>query len=375
MEGRYLNNNWNILKRKISALLIVSMLFSNLIHLNLYANDIKFDYQYVPEIEIENSLIDDGMFYMPYGSFEVDEKSGKSKYVFKIIRKGNAEKAEKVRLTMVDATGKYDKDYSIRVIDKLWFSENVHNKYVAKSMTEYMSEADYEEYNYSDAIIDGSILPEDIMTEKEKKDYVISDEEKDKVINDAKTIMDEVGLDGKIDRLDGKNVDSDTENENDDKTKNGKDEAENDNDEANNNRGEAENSSGEAENSSGEVYEHEDKQPTKEQSTEPSVSGFTNTDIKETTTKEETTTEEESTTEEETTTEEVTTTEEESTTEEQTTTEEETTKEESTTEEQTTKETTTKEQLTADTTVEKTTKEEFTIVASESEVIYGTEQV
>ena len=88
MEGKYLTNNWNDVRRKISALLIVSMLFSNLIRLNLYANDINYNYQYVPEIEVEDASIDDGMFYMPYGAFNVDEKSEKSKYVFKIIRKG-----------------------------------------------------------------------------------------------------------------------------------------------------------------------------------------------------------------------------------------------------------------------------------------------
>ena len=344
MDSGNLMNNWNILKRKISALLIVSMLFSNLIHLKLYANDIKFDYQYVPEIEVENTAIDDGMFYMPYGAFNVDEKSEKSKYVFKVLRKGNAEKAEKVRLTMVDASAKYDKDYSIRVIDKLWFSENVHNKYVAKSMAEYMSSTDYEEYNFSDAIIDGSIMPEDIMTEKEKENYVISDEDKEKVLKDAKNIMDEVGLDGKIDRIDG-----------------------------------------------AVEQNKEEEQTTEAQSTEQSVSGFTNTDTQETTTKEESTTEEVTTTEEESTTEE------ETTTEGVTITEEETTKDESTTEEQSTTETTIDITTTTTTKVETTKIEQATTIeasentdtsdsakanadklktiASESEIIYGTEQV
>ena len=147
---------------------------------------------------------------MPYNYFDAKENDDNNKYVFKVKRKGEDLKAEKVKLTMVDMTGKYGRDYTIKVIDRAFFDESVKNKLVSKSVEEYMQKNKYEEYNYSDAIVDGSILADDIMTENEKENYVMSEDEKEKIVNAANTILNENNMSGEVERVDA--------NKNDDKT-------------------------------------------------------------------------------------------------------------------------------------------------------------
>ena len=199
MSKDYLIKTWKVVKKRISAILIVSMLLANLNNFSMYAKETI--YQFVQEVEIDELLVDDGMFYMPHKVFEVKENEFKGKYLFKVKRKGDASKTGKVKLTMIDMSGKYDRDYSIRIIDKGNFSEKVQNKSVSKSMEEYMKSNKYEEYNYSDAIIDGSIDLDNIMTDEEKDNYVISDEEKESLANDAKNLFNKVieGTDAKED--------------------------------------------------------------------------------------------------------------------------------------------------------------------------------
>ena len=340
------------------------------------------------------------------------------------MRKGNAEKADKVKLTMLDISAKYDRDYSIKVIDKFSFSEKVQNKNVSKSVEEYMRSNEFEEYNYSDAIVDGSIKSEDIMTDEEKENYKMSDEEKEKVINDTKKIMDEYGMEGDIEEIDNptavkKDIDDNilepkfnngddkedttqsTEAEEDEdatkeKIQNNINDTNNENNQIKEDLDEQRTTSelssidnnennvnahinGENTNNEDENSKEKTTEATTEEVTEQSdiVSGFTNTESEEST-KESTIYEK---TTEETTTESQTT--EETTTEAQTT-------EETTTEAQTTEETTTKEQTTIkgtkinDAQLPSTSKliseEDITnnIVDSEatsSEIVYGDEIV
>ncbi len=58
------------------------------------------------------------------------------------MSKGNADTAEKVKLIMVDITVKYDRDYNIKVIDKLFLKENVQNRLVSKSVDEFLRTPD-----------------------------------------------------------------------------------------------------------------------------------------------------------------------------------------------------------------------------------------
>ena len=212
MSKEMISKIWNCVKGKISAVLIVSMIASGLTPaLTVYAN--PTNYQFINELEVDESLINDGMFYMPYSHFDANENDDNNKYVFKVKRKGEDLKAEKVKLTMVDMTGKYGRDYTIKVIDKAFFAENVQNTLVSKSVEEYMQKNKYEEYNYSDAIVDGSILADDIMTDEEKENFVLTDDDKERIVSDAKNILDEYGMSGDIEKIDTNKNDGETQNE------------------------------------------------------------------------------------------------------------------------------------------------------------------
>ena len=215
MIGSKKSKVWNYVRAKISALLIVCLLVPNISYANpsVKQHSDGLNYQMIPEIEVDDAFIDDGMFYMPYSSLEVVEGDENNKHVFKVKRKGGDLKAEKVRLTMVDMTGKYDRDYTVKVIDKAFFSENVKNRFNSKSASEYISQSDYDEYNYSDAIIDGSILSEDIMTDEEKANFEFSEDDKNKAISDANAIFSENNIGVEIERIDAKDENEESESE------------------------------------------------------------------------------------------------------------------------------------------------------------------
>ena len=323
---------WQTFRRKISAVLICSMILPSIMHANVkqvYAKELM--YNFVEEVEVDETYIDDGMFYIPYSSIEVSEKDYQTKYYFKIKRKGNAENAEKVKLTMTDFSGKYDKDYRIKVVDKAFFSENVKNANVSKSVEEFMNTSDYDEYNFSDAIIDGSVTSDMILSEDEK--------------NNAETTVVSKNSETEKDESEIKETEN-NETENNEPEIDETDVTENENDET----------------KKIDDIEKSESKNIEETTIDETVGGFTNTDT-ETTTEEKATEEsttEETTTEEETTKESFTenTTTEEETTKEQTT--EETTSEEEKTKESTKEESTTKEIITEETTKEKLTTEETT---------------
>lgn len=181
-------------------MLIICLVATNISYVGIaYANDTN--YQFVDEIEVEDAYIDDGMFYLPHKSLEVNEggDNNKKKYVFKVVRKGNAEKEEKVKISMLDISGKYNKDYSIKVIDKAFFSENVENIFKSKSIDEFMRQGEYEEYNLSDAIVNGVVTNDDLMTDEEKENHTFSDEEKNDIVNAVGEVLKEYDLADKVD--------------------------------------------------------------------------------------------------------------------------------------------------------------------------------
>ena len=222
MKSSSLRSIWESIKRRISVLVIISMIITSLspatsVFATSYFTDEK--YQFVDEVEVEETLVNEGMFYIPHSHLEANENAENNKYVFKVLRKGASENAEQVKLTMMDITGKYDKDYKIKVIDKAFFSETVQNIHKSQSILEYAQKNEVEEYNYSDAIIDGTIDSEDIMSEDEKENFKMSDEDKEKALTITKEMLDEFGIDAQVDgvgssvKLNATNKNSDNENE------------------------------------------------------------------------------------------------------------------------------------------------------------------
>ncbi|MBR1453727.1 MAG: hypothetical protein IJ593_03685, partial [Lachnospiraceae bacterium] len=200
MKKEFFSKFWKFARKKISEVLVVSFVVTGISPATtIYAKETH--YQFVDEMEVDDTLIDDGMFYMPYSSLDVNENDENNKYVFKVKRKGEELKEDKVRLTMIDMSSKYDRDYSIRVIDKALFSENVKNKTNSKSVNEHISKSNYDEYNYSDAIVDGTIKSEDIMTDEEIENFKMSDGEKVKAISDANAIINEYGYNGNVEEV------------------------------------------------------------------------------------------------------------------------------------------------------------------------------
>ena len=210
-----------IIRKKLSAILIVSLLITSISPATVAkATNMDLDLNFVDELEIDDSLIDDGMFYIPHSSIEVNEgeEGSAKKYIFKVMRKGVAEKSEKVKLTMVDISGKYDKDYKIEIIDKAIFSENVQNTFVSKSIEEYVINSDYEEYNFSDAIVDGSITPDDILPagETESEDENINQDEEEKQTEEIESneTIEEKNVSVETEKINNNNFDEDnTEDE------------------------------------------------------------------------------------------------------------------------------------------------------------------
>ena len=88
---------WRDIKRKISAILIFSMLMTNVVYL-IPTNANGINASLIPECEVQEEYIDEGMFYMPYSSFEIDENDEVGKRIFKVKRKGNLDTNEKVKL-------------------------------------------------------------------------------------------------------------------------------------------------------------------------------------------------------------------------------------------------------------------------------------
>ena len=196
---------WYEIRRKISLVLIVNLIATNVVYLMPTNANALEKTMYIPECVVEDDYIDAGMFYMPYASFEIDENDENNKRIFKVKRKGNIDKTEKVKLTMVDMTGKYNRDYKIRVIGSTFLSEKVKNVNKSMSVDEFIGKSDYSEYNYSDAIVDGSINEENQMSDEEKANYEISDDEKEKLLNDANEILDELSFDGQVEELNSGN--------------------------------------------------------------------------------------------------------------------------------------------------------------------------
>ena len=203
MKSSSLKSFWKSIKRRISVLVIISMIVTSLSPATSVFAESHFTnekYQFVDEIEVEETLVDEGMFYIPHNLFEVTEGDENNKLVFKVKRKGEGKEAAKVKLTMIDVSAKYGRDYSIRVIDKAFFSENVQNK-SASNIEEFVKKQNKGEYNYSDAIIDGVDVSED-LTEEETTQYNLTEEDKIQIASEIEAISESIGLPGSFEWID-----------------------------------------------------------------------------------------------------------------------------------------------------------------------------
>ena len=225
MKNRFFNLLRENLRRKVSILTIISMIVVSLSPAtSVYAGAKETEYNFASEVEIDDALVDDEMFYIPYKTIEAKEGDENNKFVFKIKRKSEAKDPAKVKLTMLDITGKYDRDYTIRVIDKAFFSENVKNRFTSKSIDELAKNKEYKEYNITDAIIDGSVDADEL--EEGKDTAEISDEDMKEITDGVNEVIKKVRNESRDqnnedDKVENKNneVENEVANENEADTK------------------------------------------------------------------------------------------------------------------------------------------------------------
>ena len=132
----------------------------------------------LPTVTIDEQYIEDGAFYFASASAEIEENAGHG-YLLKVCRFGDATTAQSVRLVMTDVTASYGKDYTVKLYGESGAS--VENAKESQSMLEYLETNETEEYNYADAIIDGTIGASDQLTEEEQSALELNDSEKQAV--------------------------------------------------------------------------------------------------------------------------------------------------------------------------------------------------
>ncbi|MGN1116625.1 MAG: hypothetical protein ACI4TH_08655, partial [Candidatus Ornithomonoglobus sp.] len=154
--------------------------------------------EYLPETELDEAYLDDGMFYLASASAELAENAGTG-YLLKAARYGDCSAAASVRLTMTDVTASYGKDYTAELYDAGLFDGGVKNRYASRSMLEVLTDDPdaVEEYNYSDAVIDGTADAETDETAE------LTDEEKEEVKEAAQQALGElIGGEVEVSELD-----------------------------------------------------------------------------------------------------------------------------------------------------------------------------
>ena len=149
-------------KRLLSAFLALSMVSAMLptFAVNAYARTVYPAESAVISEEIKNS----GEFYVATPNINMVEGSG-TKYAATIKRGGDNLEAASVRLTLLDITAQYGKDYTIEVPDKGFFERDVENKRGAKSIYALARENDgkLDEVNGLDEIAAMNMTDEEIQ--------------------------------------------------------------------------------------------------------------------------------------------------------------------------------------------------------------------
>lgn len=162
------------LKRKLAMILAVLMTVTS-VPMTAFA---AAEPVLIPEQKIDDSCITDGMFYFGSAGAEIGEADPGIYRLF-VRRSGTDLPEASVRVTMLDMTASYGKDYTVSAEGVNILTGGVRNSHSAASIKEYMQENEdtVTEYNYSDAIIDGSITSENQMSEEEINELELSDEQ------------------------------------------------------------------------------------------------------------------------------------------------------------------------------------------------------
>lgn len=198
-------------KRIISAMLTAAMTAS-CIPVNVFA---EAEPEYIPETEIDSAYIDDGMFYLASAGAEIEENAGHG-YLLKIARSGSGDEEQSVRLTMTDMTASCGKDYKVKLYNKALFEGRIENTGISQSMLDFIENNDSELYNYSDAVIDGTVTAENQLTEEEEKNSEITDEEKQKIQDSTNEFMNSIITESNEDN--NSSADNNTTEENQEET-------------------------------------------------------------------------------------------------------------------------------------------------------------
>jgi len=151
--------------RLIASFLSLVMLFTSVPFTSIAAEE--KENSFLPELEIDSEVIADGEFYLGSGAADLQEGEN-SIYLLKVGRTGDCSAEETVRLSMMDMTAKYGENYTVRLADASLFENKVQNAEDSQSILEVMQSEDVEEYNYSDAVVEGLITAENQLTEEEQ---------------------------------------------------------------------------------------------------------------------------------------------------------------------------------------------------------------
>lgn len=195
-------------KRFLSVLLAAAMT-ATCVPVTVFADTTP---EYLPEGEIDSAYVDDGMFYLASSGAEIEENADHG-YLLKVARTGEGSQEQSVRLTMTDITASYGKDYKIKLYDKSLLEGKIENKNESKSMLEVVENNSAEAYNYSDAIIDGTITAENQLTDEEMASE-LSEEKKQEIQEGTNEFLNSIMSDDEEQASDDLSAEEDTsENE------------------------------------------------------------------------------------------------------------------------------------------------------------------
>ena len=168
-------------RKRVTACLLSVLMALNAVPMTAFAQEAPRE---IPEDRIEEESLLDGMFYFASSGVEISENDPDS-YRLYVRRAGDGSGEASVRVTMLDVNARYGKDYTVTAEGDSLLHSSVENKKESSSIEEYMIEnADTaEEYNYSDAIVDGTITAEDQMTDEEVENFEFTEEEKEDLQN------------------------------------------------------------------------------------------------------------------------------------------------------------------------------------------------
>ena len=154
------------MKKRLLALLLTLTMAVSALPVQAFAAE---EPETLPLGEVDENLLTDGMFYLGSAGAEIPENAGHG-YLLKVVRYGSADTEAKVRLTMLGQTASYGTDYTVSLYGGGLFEGGVENRNDAKSMLDVIQENpdDVEEYNYSDAVIDGTVEEQETLTDEEQ---------------------------------------------------------------------------------------------------------------------------------------------------------------------------------------------------------------